>query len=39
MRGGDWYQSQLIPLGGMLFVLAYAAWKVSLLAEQAVRLR
>jgi hypothetical protein len=34
MRCGNWYQSQLIPLGGMLLVFVYAAWQVSLLVEQ-----
>lgn len=34
MRCGSWYQSQLIPLGGMLLVFVYAAWQVSLLVEQ-----
>jgi len=34
MRYGSWYQSQLIPLGGMLLVFVYAAWQVSLLVER-----
>lgn len=39
MRRGSWYQSQLIPLGGMLLVFVYAAWQISLLVARGAVVR